>query len=104
MLLAASRCATCLFSGARTNVEVATAVRVVVVHCVPGVEAAAVVAVFTVIVVVPVVVVVVVVVDGPPWFRSDAQGKVKDEITIWDLQCVCRTMRADCQWCRSHRM
>ena len=77
MLLAVSRCATCLFSGARTNVVVATAVRVVVVHCVPGVEAAAVVAVLTVIVVVPVVVVV----DGPPWFWSDAHGKVKDEKT-----------------------
>ena len=64
MLLAASRCATCLFSGARTNVAVATAVCVVVVHVVLGVEAAA-----------------VVVVVGPPWFWRDVHGEIEDEKT-----------------------
>ena len=62
--------------------------------------AAAVVAVLTVIVVVPVVVV-----DGPLWFWRGAHEETKDEKnTIWDLSCVCRMTRADCQWCRSHRM
>ena len=82
MLLAASRCATCLFCGARTYVVIVTAVRVVVVHVAPRVQAVAIVAVLAVIVVVPVVVVVVVVVvDGPPWFWRGAHEEAKDEKT-----------------------
>ena len=83
MLLAASRCATCLFSGSSN-------VRCICNRCAcrgrprcTWCGAAAVVAVLTVIVVVPVVVVDDV--DRPRWFWSDAHGKVKDEKTIWDL-------------------
>ena len=53
MQLAASRCATCLYCGARGYVVVVATVRVVVVHVAPGVEAAAAHVVHTVVVVVP---------------------------------------------------
>ena len=100
MLLAASRYVTCLFCGVRTYVVVVAAVRAVVGHVAPRAQAVAIVAVLAVIVVVPVVVV-----DGPPWFWRDAHGEIKDaNNTIWDLWCVCPVKRADCQWCRSHRM
>ena len=99
MLLAAGRYVTCLFCGVRTYVVVVAAVRAVVGHVAPRAQAVAIVVVLAVIVVVPVVV------DGPPWFWRDAHGEIKDaNNTIWDLWCVCRVKRADCQWCRSHRM
>ena len=57
--LAATQCATCPFYRIRTYADVVAAVRVLVVHAAPGVEAAAAYVVLTVVVVVSVVVAVV---------------------------------------------